>query len=232
MNQDPPEYATRYGDNCADFYDEIYGPVEPNVVATLDRLANGGRVLELGIATGRVALPLASRGVDVHGVEASSAMLAKLQEKPGAANLPVVQANFVDFNLEGSFSLIFVLVSTFFLLPSREEQQQCFHTIARMLSKQGVFLIESYEPIGATPDGGADQEMSIAQQVVKTRNGPREYRVHMCYAPPAELDEMAYRADLRLRERWSNWRRRPYEKGSPMSISLYQRGAIKRLNGE
>ncbi len=94
------EQAEDYGENCFEFYDYIYNSVHPNVIDTLERLANGGRVLELGIGTGSIALPLAARGVDVYGIEASTSMLTKLREKPGSARLKVWQGNFTDVRME------------------------------------------------------------------------------------------------------------------------------------
>ena len=226
MTHESFEYAARYGENCAEFYDEIYGPPDPNMISTLGHLAKGGRALELGIGTGRVALQLAARGIEICGIEASPSMLGKLREKPGGADLTIVQSNFADAEIDGPFSLIFALASTFFLLSSPEEQQRCFQTVAGLLSEQGVFLIETYEPVGATPvaeNGNSAQRSYLAEQFLQTRNGPRHYRVEICYATCQALDEMAARAGLRLRERWSNWQRRPYVCEGPMQISIYDR---------
>lgn len=99
-------------------------------------------MLELGIGTGRIALPLAARGLEVYGIEASRSMLTKLGEKPGSARLKVRQGNFANVRIEISFSLVFGLVSTFFLLRSSQEQQKSFYTLARQLSRSGLLLLE------------------------------------------------------------------------------------------
>lgn len=219
------DHAEDYGENCFEFYDQLYSSVDPNVVDSLQRLANGARVLELGIGTGRVALPLAARGVDICGIEASASMLAKLGEKSGGAGLKVYQGNFADVTIGGPFSLVFTLVSTFFLLRSPEEQERCFHTVARELSDRGVFLLENYEPSGLKPLTQSDDngcQVYLSEQLIATAKGPRYYRARICYAAPQELDKMATKAGLRLRERWNNWRGQTFRAGDPLHISIYE----------
>lgn len=220
------EYAAQYGESCVEFYDEVYRDVDPNLINRLCEMSVGGRVLELGIGTGRIALPLAARGVDVSGIEGSPSMVARLRGKPGGSRLQVVQGNFVDGEVEGPFSLVFALVSTFFLLRSNEEQQRCFNTVSRLLSDGGLFVLENFEPLGARPvadHGPINQQVFLAEQVVDTLNGPRKYRVRLCYATPGQLDEMARNAGLRLQERWSNWQRKPYTPSHHMHVSAYRR---------
>ncbi len=226
MNQDQSDSAEDYGENCFEFYDQIYSSIDPNVIDTLQRLAAGGRVLELGIGTGRIALPLAARGVDIYGIEASSSMLTKLAEKSYGVRSKVWQGNFADAEIDGSFTLVFALVSTFFLLSSHAEQQRCFQTVARKLTDRGLFLLENYEPLGlAFLERTGDQKCQIylTEQVIATAKGPRKYRARICYAAPQELDEMGANVGLRLRERWSNWRGKPFAPGDPMNISIYER---------
>jgi SAM-dependent methyltransferase len=224
-NQSQRDYAEEYGENCFEFYDQIYGSVDPNVINGLHNLAAGKRALELGIGTGRIALPLAARGVDISGIEASPSMIAKLQERLGGRRLEVVQGDFADSRIVGPFSLIFALVSTFYLLPSPDKQQGCFYTAARLLSERGVFLLENYEPLsaGSEVENGKTDETYVFEQIIETFNGPRCYRVRICYATPAQLDRMAENAGLRLRERWNSWRRDPHVLGNPRHISLYER---------
>jgi len=223
------EFAAQYGESCAEFYDELYRQVDPDIVTRLCELSAGGRALELGIGTGRIALLLAARGVDVSGIEGSPSMLAKLRSKLGASRLQVVQGNFADGEIDGPFSLVFALVSTFFLLRSHEEQQRCFNAVAQLLSDRGCFVLENFEPLGAVPvtdnlDSGPDnQQFYLARQVVQTVKGPREYRVRLCYVAPQQLDEMAHKAGLRLQGRWSNWQGKPFMPGHQMHVSSYVR---------
>ncbi|MFN2510131.1 MAG: class I SAM-dependent methyltransferase [Pyrinomonadaceae bacterium] len=189
-------------------------------------MSAGGRVLELSIGTGRIALPLAARGIDVSGIEGSPSMIERLRAKPGGSQLQVVQGNFADGEIDGPFSLVFAVVSTVFLLRSHEEQQRCFNTVARLLSDQGLFVLENFEPLGAKPvtgNGLTNHQIYLTEEVVETVNGPRKYRVRLCYATVQQLDEMAGKAGLRLRERWSNWQRKPYTPSDHMHISAYVR---------
>src|SRR5262245_25479592 len=116
--------ASTYGDEIADFYDGLHGDVEPRVIAALVELAGGGPALELGIGTGRLALPLSQRGVRVVGIDASAAMVAKLRGKPGGAAIPVTMGDFARVRLEEQFSLVYIALNTFFVLLSAEEQIQ------------------------------------------------------------------------------------------------------------
>src|SRR5262245_23776470 len=102
-----------YGERVAEVYDEWYLAYDPAAVTTLSQLAQGGRALELGIGTGRIALPLQQAGVSVYGIDASPAMLAKLRAKPGGGNLPVTTGNFAEVEIEGKFALIYVVFNTF-----------------------------------------------------------------------------------------------------------------------
>ena len=219
MYEADPEGAAAYGDNCAEFYDQIYSTADSRLIDTLVRLANGGPVLELGVGTGRVALPLRARGIDVTGIEASQAMLTQLGRKQGADGLNVIRGNFADFDIQGPYRLIFALVSTFYLLRSAEEQQRCFHSVARVLDLNGVLLLENYEPAGEILGAG---NIHLFKEQISTRAGPREYRSRICYASPSSLDEMAAIAGLKLRERWGDWSRRPFSSRDALHISLYE----------
>ena len=225
MNQDQPENAEDYGENCFEFYDQIVSSVDRNMIDTLQRLAAGGRVLELGVGTGRIALPLAARGVDIYGIEASPSMLAVLAEKSCDVRSKVSQGNFADVAIDGSFALVFAVVSTFFLLSSHAEQQRCFQAVAGKLTDQGLFLMENYKPLGLRPlepDGDQKCQIYLTEQVITTAKGLRKYRARICYAAPQELDEMAASVGLRLRERWSNWRGKPFAQGDLLNISIYE----------
>jgi SAM-dependent methyltransferase len=162
-----------YGDRIADVYDDVYGdlpyagPIE-TTVEFLRRLAGGGPALELGIGTGRVALPLAESGVALRGIDASEAIVAKLRAKPGGADLPVTLRSFADFVIDERFSLIYVVFNTFFALRSQDEQVACFRAVARHLREEGVFVMEAFVPDLARYRQGSS---SARPTSVPTRSG-------------------------------------------------------------
>lgn len=238
--------ATTYGDRIADVYDEWPAlPADAGAaVDCLASLAGSGPCLELGIGTGRVALPLAQQGLKVHGIDASEAMVAKLRAKPGGEAIPMSIGNFADVAVEGHFSLIFVVFNTIFALESQEEQVQCFANAANHLADGGLFLLEAFVPdltrytLGqhtqthsveldrvllevARLDPVAQQ--IVAQHVVLAELGIRLYPVKIRYAWPSELDLMARLAGLRLEERWSGWGREAFTGASTRHISVYGR---------
>lgn len=234
-----------YGDRIADIYDEeTRVPAEP-AVAFLAPFAPGGRVLELGIGTGRLALPLASQGIEVHGIDASEVMVKKLRAKPGGQEIPVTIGNFADVSVEGSFDLIFVAVSSFFALVTQEEQVRCFANVATHLSRGGVFVIDAFVPDPglfpqeqrlATHRVDLDEVELIAgrhdlvgqtvrsMQIRLSEDGIRLYPLEIRYVWPAELDLMAQLAGLRLRERVGGWSHEPFTAASRAHISVYERG--------
>jgi SAM-dependent methyltransferase len=137
-----------YGDRIADVYETWYGnQMDPSAaVDLLEGLAEKGRALELGIGTGRVALPLAARGVAVEGIDASEAMVAKLREKPGGEDIPVSIGDFADVAVEGTYRLVYVPFTTFFALPSQAEQIRCLHNVAAHLEDGGWFVLDAWVP--------------------------------------------------------------------------------------
>lgn len=232
--------AATYGDRIADDYDRMVTGTAP--VDTLERLAGGGRALELGIGTGRVALPLAARGVDVHGIESSAAMVAKLRAKPGGDAIPVTVGDFADFRVDGTFELIFAVFNTFFMLTTQEEQVQCFARVAEHLGAGGVFLIEAFVPDPSRFTNGQSVGIShleadavqldlsrhdaagqrvTCQHLVIDGGGTRLFPAQLRYAWPSELDLMARLAGLRLRERWSGWSGSRFTSSSTSHVSLY-----------
>jgi SAM-dependent methyltransferase len=231
-----------YGDRIADQYDAMHPPIDQTAIDLLAELAAGGPVLELGIGTGRIALPLASRGLKVQGVDASEAMIARLRAKPGGNDVPVTIADFRDFDLGEKFALIFVAFNTIFALQSQEDQVQCFRTVARHLRSGGCFLIEAFVPDLARFD--RDQRASVrsldpdwamlelsrhdpvaqrvdSQLVHVSSRGMQLYPVRLRYAWPSELDLMARLAGLTLLHRWANWRRDAFGAASAFHVSLY-----------
>ena len=234
--------AETYGERIAGIYDDWYGAFDDATVATLGELAQGGRALELGIGTGRVALPLQQSGVEVHGIDASEAMVARLRAKPGGESLPVSLGDFAEVDVEGEFSLVYVLVNTFVGLLTQDDQVRCFQNVARHLSADGAFLIEAFVPDLTRFEGGqavrairvGNDEVRFevsqldpasqcvtSQQVALTEEGVRLYPVKLRYAWPAELDLMARLAGLHLRHRWDSWKRTPFTELSGKHISVY-----------
>lgn len=236
-----------YGDRWADVYDAWVGAAlgaaaRDSAVASLADLAANGPVLELGIGTGRLALPLAERGLEVHGIDASDAMIAKLRDKPGGGALSVTVSNFADVDVEGEFALIFVAFNTFFALTSQEDQLRCFRNVARRLTAEGVFVVKGFVPDVTRFDdgqtvravrvdaGGVELETSrhdlatqtiTSQHVIIDESGTRLLPVHLRYAWPSELDLMARLAGLELRERWAGWDRSPFTASSSAHVSVY-----------
>lgn len=241
-----PYDVSTYGERIADIYDDL-----PRLPANTERaveflaaVAGRGPILELGIGTGRLALPLAQRGFAVHGIDASPAMVAKLRAKPGADRVTVAMGDFADVAIAERFALVFVAFNTFFGVLSQEAQVRCFRGVAEHLTDDGVFVIEAFVPdltrfthgqrVGAT-HVGADAvylETSVhdpvaqcvrSQQVVITQQGVRLYPVEVRYAWPSELDLMARLAGLRLRERWGGWSREAFGASSGAHVSVYER---------
>src|SRR5947209_19771427 len=142
--------TTTYGERIADVYDQWYGEAEfletETAVAALAELAGEGPVLELAIGTGRIALPLAEHGLNVHGIDASESMVAKLREKPGGDRIPVTMGNFADVGVDGAYRLIFVAFNTLFALESQDAQVRCFENVTRRLTNDGVFCIDTFVP--------------------------------------------------------------------------------------
>jgi SAM-dependent methyltransferase len=238
--------VSTYGERMADVYDD-WPRLPANTGAAVEllaRLAEDGPVLELGIGTGRIALPLAERGLRVHGIDASPAMVRRLRAKPGGERIPVVVADFADVPAEGRFALVFVVFNTFFGLLSQDAQVRCFAAVAEHLTDAGVFVIEAFVPdlgrfdrgqrLGTVDVGGGWGllEASVhdpvgqrvrSQQVVIDEGGVRLYPVELRYAWPSELDLMARLAGLRLRERWGGWAGEPFGAASPTHVSVYER---------
>jgi SAM-dependent methyltransferase len=206
----------KYGDSAALFYDQLYNSVDIATVTALTQLAGSGPVLDLGIGTGRMAIPLVRANVDVHGIEASAAMIAKLRQHTELKNIPIIQGDFSSTPLANQYQLVYSLVSTFLLLPSLENQQACFYNIARHLNKGGCFVSEIYESENNFP--------TVDETVIPviTGEGVKDYHVTYLGTPIKVLDEMAAKAGLRLKERWSDWKQSAYTVESVRHISVYQ----------
>src|SRR5215208_3323626 len=235
-----------YNQRCADVYDQWFGHFDEAAVDVLEELAGGGRALELGIGTGTVALPLAARGVGVHGIDASPEMVAELRKKPGGADVPLTLGDFAEAGVGGEFSLVYVVYNTLFALQTQEEQVRCFRNVAARLAPGGAFVVEAFVPDLAQLSAGrgvrllhmTDERVGIrvyehdpvgqkmkSRHVVFHEGGARVFPVEVRYAWPAELDLMARLAGLRLRERWGDWRRGRFDAQSEKHVSVYERPA-------
>lgn len=213
-------------------------------VAGLAELAAGGPVLELGIGTGRLALPLADQGLAVAGVEASEEMVALLRAKPGGGDIPVVVGDFAEVRVPGDFALVVLAFNTVFALPSPEAQAACFATAARHLRPGGRFVVEAWVPdlarftdatsVGVryvTPDrvsldlarlDPGQQRMETVQVVLRDGEA-RLFPADHCVVAPVELDLMARAAGLVVEHRWGGWDRRPFEPASRDHVSVWRR---------
>jgi SAM-dependent methyltransferase len=230
--RDHYEPAT-YGERIAEVYDDIYPSFSDSdaMIETLAKLAGTGPVLELGIGTGRVALALASHGVTVHGIDASQAMVKKLQAKPGGASIPVAIGDFADVDVTGRYSLIYVVFNTFFALASQDDQVRCFANCASHLDAGGALLIDAFYPdltryvrdqnvsaVHVDTDRvyldvarhDPVQQAVTSQRIHITSGGLSIYPVRLRYAWPSELDLMARLAGLQLHSRVGSWQGDPY----------------------
>ena len=242
-------YGTKtFGQLYAERYDALYDKrmeAETNdSVRTLAELANGGTVLELAIGTGRVALPLTARGLAVHGIEASEEMVAAMRKKPGGHAIPVTIGDMAEVRAAGDFDLVYLVFNTIFNLTTQEAQVRCFQNVARHLSPNGLFLIETVVPdfseyvdgqrmkgSWATMDAARFEiaiQDSVAQtvafqRIVISEEGTQLKPHFMRYAWPAELDLMAQLAGLERRERWAWWDRSPFTAESKSHVTIYGR---------
>ena len=234
-----------YGDRWANVYDERASVPDPAAaVDFLAGLADGGRVLELAIGTGRIALPLAQRGVTVEGIDASEAMVERLRAKPGGDSLPVVIGDMAQVPVSGPFRLAYLVFNTLFALLSQERQAECFRNVARVLDPGGLFVIECFVPdldrfdrgqrvqALAVTEESATIEVSMheaarqrvtVQTITFTEHGTQLRPLALRYAWPSELDLMAGQAGLRLAERHADWDREPFDSASGRHVSVYQR---------
>jgi SAM-dependent methyltransferase len=233
--------AARYDESAAEMFDPAV--VDP-VVGFLAELAGSGRALELGIGTGRIALPLARRGVPVHGIELSRAMVARLRSKPGGDEIGVTIGDFATTSVDGAFSVAYLVFNTIMNLTTQAAQVACFRNVARHLEPGGSFVVEVVVPaLQRLPPG----ETIRAFHVTETRWGFDEIdvatqgltshhfeivdeRVERFSAPyryvwPSELDLMAELAGLQLRERWSGWKREPFTSESRDHVSVWEKPA-------
>jgi SAM-dependent methyltransferase len=234
-----------FGERAAVFYDERSSAMAtPEVVGpVVDRLAGfagAGAALEFGIGTGRIALPLAERGIRVAGIDSSEAMLARLRAKPGAEAIDAVLGDFAHTRVEGEFSLVYLVFNTISNLVTQDAQVACFANAAAHLRSGGRFVIENgvpalqslppgqtVLPFRADPEGFSFDVYDVVTQRFSSQHfylvdGRLEaFPVEFRYAWPSELDLMARLAGLRLEARWAGWRREPFTALSPAHVSVY-----------
>lgn len=234
-----------FGDRYAHEYDErtILDPA-PAVEFLAGLVPDGGRALELAIGTGRVALPLAERGIAVEGIEGSAAMVEQMRAKPGGTSIPAVIGDMADVAVPGSFRLVYLVFNTLFNLPSQARQVDCFRNVAKVLEPGGVFAIECFIQDLTEFDRGqrvatrAVTEDSVSmefllhdpvdqtvtyQRVTFDAQGTTLRPLRLRYCWPSELDLMAQLAGMRLRERYNDWDRSPFTAASGRHVSVYER---------
>ena len=234
--------AARYDESSAKMFDPAV--VDP-AVDLLVELAGSGRALELGIGTGRIALALARRGVPVHGIDISKAMVARLRAKQGGEDIGVTIGDFATASADGTFSVAYLVFNTIMNLTTQAAQVACFRNVAAHLEPGGCFVIEVEVPaLRLLPPGETIHTFHVSE----TRWGFDVYDVEMQgvtshhfrivdgrierlsipfrYAWPAELDLMAQLAGMRLRERWSGWKREPFTSDSRSHVSVWEKPAV------
>jgi SAM-dependent methyltransferase len=233
------EVAARYDETSDDMFE---GTVVNATADFLAELAGDGPALELGIGTGRIALPLAERGVAVHGIDLSEAMVARLRAKPGGDRIPVTIGDFATTRVDGEFSVGYLVYNTINNLTTQDEQVACFENVAAHLRPGGCFVIEVGVPsLQRLPFGetvrpfhvsetrlGFDEFDVVNQGLVshhlRAVDGTFEKRsIPFRYVWPAELDLMARLAGMTLRERWGGWNREPFTRLSTKHVSAWQR---------
>lgn len=233
-----------YGDAFADVYDQWYAGISDaeataDLVAELAAASGSRRVLELAVGTGRLAVPIADRGLDVVGIDASEAMLARLRARSTAVT--AVLGDMVDDLPDGPFGVCLVAYNSLFNLESAERQQACFRAVAARLAPGGSFVVEAFVPDDREGPAVSVRSMSVNEVVLSiSRHDPATQRAEghfvqfvdgervrlrpwaIRYAPPAELDAMATAAGLELAARWEDVSRRPFGDESPQHVSVYR----------
>ncbi len=234
-----------YDDRQARAYDHRYADRFAEVAPIVDFLAaiaSPGPVLELGVGTGRLALPLAERGLEVHGIDSSEPMVAQLRAKPGGDRMPVDVGDFADVGtlVDRPFALVFVAFNTLFELDSQDDQVRCFAGVARHLAPGGAFVVEAFAPdltrldqhLSVARTGAEEVRLQatlhdpLTQQVTGqsmsiTAGGVALWPWAIRYASVPELDLMARLAGLELLDRWGGWQREPFTADSSRHVSVY-----------
>lgn len=237
-----------FDERTAASYDDDMNMSDPQlvdpVVDFLYGVANRGRALEFGIGTGRIAIPLAQRGISVHGIDLSKAMIARLRDKPGSSEIGVTVGDIATTSVDGLFSVVFLVFNTINNLTTQASQASCFLNAAAHLEPGGCFVIEVGVPaLQRLPPGeyivpfhisenrwGFDEYDVVTQRFtshhIKIVNGNAErFSIPFRYVWPAELDLMAQMAGMKLKERWGGWQQEPYTNTSTSHVSVWQKPA-------
>jgi SAM-dependent methyltransferase len=233
--------AARYDESAAEMFDSAI--VDP-VIDFLVEIAGNGRALELGIGTGRIALPLAQRGVPVHGIELSKAMVARLRAKPGGEDIGVTIGDFATTTVDGTFSVAYLVFNTILNLTTQSAQVACFRNVAAQLEPGGCFVIEvgvpglqrlapgeTFHVFHVSESRWGIDEYDVATQGLTSHHFEivdgrvERFSVPFRYAWPSELDLMAELAGMRLRQRWSGWKREPFTSDSSKHVSVWEKPA-------
>lgn len=237
--------AASFGPRVAADYDNHPRGDEAETVDFLYAQARGGPVLELAIGTGRIGLPLANRGLEVHGIELSGDMVAQLRAKPGGDRIPVTMGDYADVGVDGRYRLVYVVFNTFYNLLTQEKQVACFEQVARHLTDDGVFVIEAamatdfvclrgghYVDAEAVEVGAVTLDVGQFDPVTQIldESHVRISEEGITLAPivtrfvwPSELDLMARVAGLRLHQRYGGWLGEPFDRTSQRYVAVYGR---------
>jgi SAM-dependent methyltransferase len=232
-----------YGDRIHKIFDDLFATYDPDCIGVLSQLTGSGPALELGIGTGRIALPLRASGVEVHGIDASEKMLDVLKRKTEADPIQVTLGDFSDFSLDRRYPLIYVVFNTIYALTTQEDQIRCFYSVARHLTPGGKFVVEAFRPnqsrfvddqtvrvlnigeskveLEATEHDPVEQTI-VSQRIYLDEEGIRLYPVKLRYIWASEMDLMARLTGFELAERWGSWQKTPYSSSSPKHISVYR----------
>ncbi|ASO18857.1 SAM-dependent methyltransferase [Actinoalloteichus hoggarensis] len=236
-----PAFFDRY---AADYDQGTIPDPAPAVDFLADLVPDGGRVLELAVGTGRVALPLAARGIAVEGIEGSPAMAERLRAKPGGDAVPTTIGDMAEVAVTGPFRLAYLVFNTLFNLVTQQRQIDCFRNVASVLEPGGLFVVECF--IQDVTE--FDRNQRVATRALTEDSVRMEYQLHdpvaqtvtyqrvrlgaegttlspirLRYCWPSELDLMARLAGMRLRERYDHWDRRPFTAASRRHVSVYER---------
>jgi SAM-dependent methyltransferase len=232
--------AADYDESEAELFDST--AVEPVVDFLVDH-GKGGPALELGVGTGRIAIPLSGRGIAVHGIDRSRPMVARMRAKPGGDDIEVTMGDFATTRIDGTFTIAYLVFNTIMNLTTQAQQVACFRNVAAHLRPGGRFVIEVMLPdLQRLPPGetirpweisearlGFDEYDVANQRLVSHHvafgeaDSAERFSMPFRYVWPAELDLMAELAGMRLLERWADWRREPFTGESRKHVSVWEK---------